>query len=100
MYTLYVTAAQPDREITVTDARGQLPALLDTDIRDGNVVYLTRHGRRVGALVPADVAERLEELEDAYWSARAHEVLAKGEPTVPWDQAVAELEAGDQADGA
>ena len=62
MQTPYVTAAQPNHEITVT--------------------------------------ERLVELEDAYWSARAREVLAKGEPTVPWDQAVAESEAGDQADSA
>jgi hypothetical protein len=35
--------------------------------------------------VPADDAERLDELEDAYWSARARAVLAKGEPTIPWD---------------
>ena len=79
----------------MTDARGQLPELLDTNIRDGGVVYLTRYGRRVGALVPADVAERIAELEDAYWSRRAAEVLDKGESTVSWDQAVAELEAGD-----
>lgn len=79
----------------MTDARGQLPELLDTNIRDGGVVYLTRYGRRVGALVPADVAERIVELEDAYWSRRAAEVLAQGEPTVSWDRAVAELEAGE-----
>ncbi|WP_243859445.1 type II toxin-antitoxin system Phd/YefM family antitoxin [Amycolatopsis arida] len=91
-------SAMPDREIPVTEARGQLPALLDTDVRDGGVVYLTRHGRRVGAIVPADVAERLDELEDAYWSRRANEVLQAGEPTIPWDEAVAllESEAADQ----
>lgn len=79
----------------MTEARAQLPELLDTLVRDGDVVYLTRYGRRIGAVVPADVAERLEELEDAYWSQRATEVLAKGEATVPWDEAVALLEAGD-----
>lgn len=92
MYTLYMTALH-DMEVNVTDARGQLPELLDTQIRDGGVVYLTRYGRRVGAVVPAEVAERLEELEDDYWSRRAAEVLAKREPTVPWDEAVAALEA-------
>lgn len=93
-----MTAAQSDdHEVTVTDARTQLPALLDTDVRDGNVVYLTRHGRRVGALVPPELAERLEQVEDAYWSARAAEVLTKAEPTIPWNQAIADLEAGEQA---
>jgi prevent-host-death family protein len=95
MYIRYMTAAHGDLEITVTDARGRLPELLDTQVRDGGVVYLTRYGRRVGAVVPADVAERVAELEDAYWSKRAAEVLSNGEPTVPWDQAVAMLEAGD-----
>lgn len=82
-------------DVPVSDARGQLSELLDTRVRDGGVVYLTRYGRRVGAVVPVEVAERLDELEDAYWSRRAAEVLAKDEPTVPWDEAVALLESGD-----
>jgi prevent-host-death family protein len=105
MYFMYMTASQPDNrpacvEITVTDARAKLPELLDTEIRDGAVVYLTRYGRRVGAVVPAEVAERYEQWEDAYWSRRAAEVLRRDEPTVPWEQAVAELEAGDAGTGA
>lgn len=87
--------AEHDFEVTVTDARGQLPELLETQVRDGGVVYLTRYGRRVGAVVPADVAERITELEDAYWAARAERVLAKNETTLSWDEAVAKLEAGD-----
>lgn len=105
MYLLHMTAPQPRGpddaiEVTVTDARGRLPELIDTQVRDGGVVYLTRYGRRVGAVVPAEVAERFEQWEDAYWSRRAAEVLERGEPTVPWEQAVAELEAGDAATGA
>jgi hypothetical protein len=57
-------------------------------------VYVTKRGRRVGALVPVDVAERSEEDEDAYWSARATNVMEAGEPTVPWDEAVRMLETG------
>jgi hypothetical protein len=83
-----------DVEITVTDARGQLGKLLDTHVNDGGVVYLMRNGRRVGAVVAPDVPEKLEALEDDYWSQRAADVLAKGEPTVPWDQALALLESG------
>ncbi len=95
-----MTAAQPHEpphqvEVTVTDAQVTLPELIDTEVRDGAVVYLTRYGRRVGAVVPAEVAERFEQWEDAYWSHRAAEVLHRDEPTVPWEQAVAELEAGD-----
>ncbi len=105
MYVLYMTAAQPHKpsehvEVTVTDARARLPELIDTDIRDGAVVYLTRYGRRVGAVVPAEVAEQFEQWEDAYWSQRAAEVLRRHEPTVPWEQAVTELEAGDAGTGA
>ncbi|MGH3547640.1 MAG: type II toxin-antitoxin system prevent-host-death family antitoxin [Pseudonocardiaceae bacterium] len=105
MYFLYMTAAQPyeprdDVEVSVTDARAKLPELIDTEIRDGGVVYLTRYGRRVGAVVPAEVAERFERWEDAYWSHRAAEVLERDEPTVSWEQAVAELEAGDAGTGA
>lgn len=94
MYIMYMAVVH-DIEINVTEARGQLPELLDTQIRDGGVVYLTRYGRRVGAVVPVDVAEHLAELEDAYWSERAADVLAKGEPTIAWGEAVAELESGD-----
>jgi kynureninase len=83
-----------DVEITVTDARGQLGKLLDTHVNDGGVVYLMRNGRRIGAVVAPDVPEKLEALEDDYWSQRAADVLAKGEPTVPWDQALALLESG------
>jgi hypothetical protein len=45
-------------------------------------------------VVAPDVPEKLESLEDDYWSKRAADVLAKDEPTVPWDQAVALLEGG------
>ncbi|MFN2496189.1 MAG: hypothetical protein ABR608_09830 [Pseudonocardiaceae bacterium] len=44
---------------------------MTTPESDGGVVYLTRYGRRVGAVAPAEVAERFEQWEDAYWSRRA-----------------------------
>ncbi|OZM69885.1 prevent-host-death family protein [Amycolatopsis antarctica] len=87
--------ATHDVDVAVSDARTQLPGLLDQQARDGGVVYLTRYGRRVGAVVPVDVAERLEELEDAYWARRAEEALQRDEPTIPWGQALAELESDD-----
>lgn len=51
------------------------------------LVYLTRYGRRVGAVVPAEVAERFKHGEDLYWSRRAAEVLDRNKPTLPWEEA-------------
>lgn len=81
-------------EVPVSDVRENLADLLDQVDRDGRRVYVTKRGRRIGALVPVDVAEQAEADEDAYWAARAGRVLDAGEPTVPWDEAVQLLESG------
>lgn len=49
----------PDREVTVSDARANLAELVD-DARTGTVVYLTRHGNRVAAIVPAGMPAQTE----------------------------------------
>lgn len=81
------------REVSVTDARGNLAELIDA-VRDGEFVYLVRHGERVAALMPADVAENYEQIEDDYWSRRAEDArraIAVGEEdTVSWQQYLAE----------
>jgi hypothetical protein len=71
----------------VTDARSKLPELIDTQVRDGGVVYPTRYGQRVGAVVPAEVTERFEHWEDIYGSRRAAEILNRNESTVLWEEA-------------
>ena len=78
-------------ELTLTDARNRLPELADTVIRDGGVVYLTRYGRRVAALVPADLAEDHEHIEDAYLSALADEAKADTEPPLSTPELIKEL---------
>lgn len=75
----------------MSHARASLPDLLE-QVRDGGVVYLTRYGRRLAALVPAEAAEQLERLTDEYWSRRAREALTADEPSIPWTRVVAELE--------
>ncbi|MPZ67256.1 MAG: type II toxin-antitoxin system prevent-host-death family antitoxin [Pseudonocardiaceae bacterium] len=77
------------RELPATEARNQLSELLDA-VRDGEFVYLTRRGRRVAALLPADIAENYETIEDEYWVRRAAEAEDSGR--VSWEQGVAELE--------
>lgn len=81
-------------EVSMSHARAHLPELLD-NVRDGGVVHLTRYGKRVAALVPIDAAEYLDRLEDEYWSKRAKEAIESNEPSVPWEEVVAELEVAD-----
>jgi prevent-host-death family protein len=92
-YIVYMSAVHDDFEMNVSEARSQLPKILDV-VNEGGRVYLVRNGRRVGAVVPVELAEHQDEIEDEYWSQRAARVLAKGESTVPWEEAVAALESG------
>lgn len=85
-------------ELPATEVRSRLPELLDV-VRDGGIVHLTRYGRRIAALVPTDVAENYERIEDDYWARRVADAGASGEAPVPWAQAVAELERGEIEDG-
>lgn len=78
-------------EATVSHTRANLPELLE-GVRAGGVVYLTRYGKRLAALVPAAAAEQLERAEDEYWSRRAREAVSLDESSIPWEQVVAELE--------
>ncbi|SNT61563.1 antitoxin Phd [Asanoa hainanensis] len=47
-----------DLEISVSDARARLAELVD-EAEAGKVIYLSRHGRRAAALVPADLPEQV-----------------------------------------
>lgn len=82
-------------EIAASDARNRISELLDA-VNDGEMVYLTRRGKRIAALVPADVAENHERAEDDYWSRRAIEArerIASGEDdVVSLNQLVADAE--------
>jgi len=82
-------------EIPASEARSRISELLDA-VADGEFVYLTRRGKRVAALMPADIAENYEKIEDEYWARRAEEArarLAAGEDEViSFDQLLAEAE--------
>jgi excisionase family DNA binding protein len=68
------------------------------------IVYLSEHGERLAAIVPADVAAELaalddderaelfEDLHDAAAARRGLEAIAAGEPVVPWEDVKARLE--------
>ncbi|MGB6165778.1 MAG: hypothetical protein WBF75_25010 [Pseudonocardiaceae bacterium] len=78
-------------ELPLTEARNRLLELAETTVRDGGIVYLTRYGRRVAAIVPADVAENHEHMENAYLSALADEGRADTEPPLSTAELINEL---------
>ena len=68
-----------------------VPADAVREAAGGEVVYLTRNGTPVAAVVPADAAEYLEALEDAADIIASRRALAEQAPSVPADQVWAEL---------
>jgi prevent-host-death family protein len=68
-----------------------VPAEAVREAAGGEVVYLTRNGTPVAAVVPADAAEYLEALQDAADVIAARRSLAEQAPSVPAEQVWAEL---------
>ena len=59
MYNLYMTT-----DMTVSQGRAALSAVTARAEFGGETTYLTKHGHRAAAVVPAASAELLEQLED------------------------------------
>lgn len=75
-----------------------IPADAVREAAGGEVVYLTRDGTPVAAVVSADAAEYLEALEDAADVIAARRALHPGDgPSVPAEQVWAELGVDDGA---
>lgn len=90
------TLPSGDAALSITEARGQLADVVNEAAYAGTVTYLTRHGRRLAAIVPVEAAEALERAEDAYLSQLAREALdemhREGGKTIPLEQVIAELD--------
>jgi|SRR5882724_564800 len=72
-------------EISLSEARDRLAELVDAVRDDGKFIYLTRRGKCVCVLMPADIGENYEHIEDEYWARRAdeaHASLESGEDEV------------------
>lgn len=83
-------------ERSVSDARKDLAAVIDAARTTHEPVWLSRHGRRVAAVVSAEdlervhaLAEDMRDILDAQ-EARAEMQTSTGEP-VPWEQVKADL---------
>lgn len=77
-------------DLPITDARDRLADVVNEAAYAGQVTYLTRRGRRVAAVVPAEVVEAAERWEDEQLGRMADEALAEmkrtGERPVPLDE--------------
>jgi len=70
-YILYM-----DGDMTVSQARADLGAVTSRAEYGGETTYLTKHGHRAAAVVPATAAELLEQLEDLVDEQAVQDALA------------------------
>jgi prevent-host-death family protein len=68
MYILCMSAV----EVSVTDARAGLADIVNRAAYAHESAYLTKQGKRVAAVVPADALELLDRVEDLVLSLEAH----------------------------
>ena len=83
-------------EMTVTEARARLADVVDQARIAHDPVFLTRRGRRVAAVVDADLLEQLveaaEDLADLQAAAAARaEMVETGAAAIPWEKVKADL---------
>lgn len=70
-------------EMPISEATGHLDEVAAESAATGEVIYLTRHGQRLAAIVPASVAAELEADEDAADIAAAEAAMAEPGDNIP-----------------
>ncbi len=65
------------KTIAAKEAKNGFGKMLDTVQREP--VTIEKHGRAVAVILSLEEYQRLEALDDAWWAARAQEVVDKGE---------------------
>jgi prevent-host-death family protein len=90
-------------EFPVSVARERFADIVNAAVYRDEITYVTRHGKRVAAIVPADDA--LSRMAKRGTGAALKELLARHEPDPTWGADLAELraeldEGGSQWDGA
>ena len=77
-------------EMPIERAQEHLAEVVEEAGRAGEVVYLTRHGRRVAAIVSPELAAEIEAAEEETDAAAAREALEEGGEPIPWERVKAE----------
>jgi prevent-host-death family protein len=93
---VYIRYMSEPVEKSISDARRELPAIIDAARRTHEPVWISRHGRRIAAVIDAEQLERLQALAEDMAdvldaeAARAEMQKTADEP-VPWEQVKADL---------
>jgi prevent-host-death family protein len=85
-----------DEGLSISEAREQLAAVVDRARTSHRPVFLSRHGRRVAAVIDADDLDRLLELAEDMADIRAAEAARAelretGATPIPWEEVKADL---------
>ncbi|MFC4126101.1 type II toxin-antitoxin system prevent-host-death family antitoxin [Nocardia rhizosphaerae] len=67
-----------DDQLSIREARAQLPAVVTSAARDGHITVITRAGEPAAALIPMFMLAKLEEWEDEQLGRIADEAVAEG----------------------
>jgi prevent-host-death family protein len=92
MYNMYMS----EETLSISAAREQLAVVVDRVHTEHRPVFLSRHGRRVAAVVDAADFERLLELAEDMAGIRAAEAARAelretGETPIPWEDVKVDL---------
>jgi prevent-host-death family protein len=82
--------------LSISEARNQLATVVDRARSEHRPVFLSRHGRRVAAVIDADDLERLLDLAEDMADIRAAEAARAemretGATPIPWEEVKADL---------
>jgi len=82
--------------LSISTARQQLAEIINRTHTEHRPIYLTRHGRRVAAVIDADDLDAILELAEDMADIRAveearEEMRITGETPIPWEQVKANL---------
>jgi len=85
---MYKKAKPGEGALTVAEARAGFAEVLNQVRYTKNRVVLTRHGKRVAAVVPIEDFDMIERLEDEIDLREARKALAdiKKHGTIPWEK--------------
>lgn len=80
--------------VSVSEARESFADLVNRVVYRKERILVTRHGKRVAAIIPMEQVEFLERAEDEYDVQMAEEAHKELEhtPAIPWEQVEAELD--------